>query len=79
MIVTVRNEGIGLDRVEQESIFERFYRADTARTHTEGSYGLGLSIAKSLVTSMNGHIRCSSDGSTYTAFIVDFRLHRKKA
>ena len=79
VIVTVRNEGIGLDRVEQESIFERFYRADTARTHTEGSYGLGLSIAKSLVTSMNGHIRCSSDGSTYTAFIVDFRLHRKQA
>ena len=79
VIVTVRNEGIGLDRVEQESIFERFYRADTARTHTEGSYGLGLSIAKSLVTSMNGHIRCSSDGSTYTAFIVDFRLHRKNA
>ena len=37
------------------------------------------SVLYPLVTSMNGHIRCSSDGSTYTAFIVDFRLHRKQA
>ena len=77
-VVAVRNEGVGLDAESQELIFERFYRADQARTRSEGSYGLGLSIAKRYVESMGGSIRCTSDGSTYTAFIVAMRLARKK-
>ncbi len=76
-VVSVRNEGVGLGVEERELIFERFYRADKARTHSEGSYGLGLSIVKNRIESMGGSIRCTSDGSTYTAFIVTLRLSRK--
>ncbi len=76
--IAVRNEGIGLDAEAREMIFERFYRADRARKRSEGSYGLGLSIAKNRVETMGGSIRCISDGSTYTTFIVTLRLPRKK-
>lgn len=76
-VVSVRNEGVGLDADERELIFERFYRADKARTRSEGSYGLGLPIVKNRIESMGGSIRCTSDGSTYTAFLVTLRLSRK--
>lgn len=76
-VVSVRNEGVGLDDDERELIFERFYRADKARTRSEGSYGLGLPIVKNRIESMGGSIRCTSDGSTYTTFLVTLRLSRK--
>lgn len=76
--LTVRNEGAGLDRYARENIFERFYRVDEARTAEPGSYGLGLSIAKNLIESMRGRIRCESDGSSFTAFAVTLPLRRKK-
>ncbi len=72
--VAVRNEGVGIDEKAREQIFERFYRADEARMYSEGSYGLGLSIAKNLIETMGGTIRCNSDGKTYTAFLVTMRL-----
>lgn len=68
--VSVRSEGVGIDKAEQGSIFNRFYRADEGRAHVDGSYGLGLAIAKNLMESMGGAIRCESDGETYTEFIV---------
>ena len=74
--ITVRNEGIGIPASERTVIFDRFYRADEGRAHEEGSYGLGLAIAKNLIESMGGRIRCDSDGQTYTAFIVNMRLVR---
>lgn len=73
-VVTVRNEGVGLDEKARQLIFERFYRADEARMYSEGSYGLGLSIAKNIIETMGGSIRCTSDGKTYTAFLVTMRL-----
>lgn len=77
--ITVRNEGIGIKESERTCIFDRFYRVDEGRAHKEGSYGLGLAIAKNLIETMGGHIRCDSDGETFTAFVVTLRLARRKA
>lgn len=81
IVITVRSEGVGVSAQDRQSIFERFYRADAGRAHTEGSYGLGLAIAKNLIETMGGSIRCDSDGETYTDFVVTVRNARapKKA
>ena len=65
MELRVSNSG---DRIPPEAlphIFDRFYRADEARTRKEGSYGLGLAIAKALVEKHEGSISViSRDGLT---------------
>lgn len=81
VVISVRSEGVGIPKEDRQSIFGRFYRADEGRAHTEGSYGLGLAIAKNLIETMGGSIRCDSDGETYTDFVVTVRNARapKKA
>ena len=48
--VSVRDEGIGIEKKDFPHIFDRFYRADSARSKTKtGGYGLGLSITKKII------------------------------
>lgn len=58
--LSVTNEGDEIPPGQREYLFERFYRADTARTGGEHHYGLGLAIAKAIVTVHKGTIgiRC---------------------
>ncbi len=69
----VNNLGTPIDREDLEHVFERFYRSDKARTHTSnGSYGLGLAIAKGIVDAHHGDVSVESDpehGTTFSASI----------
>jgi signal transduction histidine kinase len=71
-IVTIRvqDKGIGIKANELTKIFERFYRADAARTESHANgYGLGLAIAKNIVEMHRGTIFAASKpgkGSTFT-------------
>lgn len=67
-LLTVANEGAPLTQQETRDIFKRFYRADTARSRT-GSYGLGLSIAETIVTAHHGRIWAESSGGVNTFFV----------
>jgi signal transduction histidine kinase len=69
---TVRDNGIGIAESDQQQIFERFYRVDTARTPGDGSSGLGLSIAKSLVELHGGTIHLKSQIGRGSSFEVSF-------
>ena len=72
IILEVKNKGEGIKPGDEEKIFERFYRKDTSRNRNENRYGLGLAIAKNIVTNHNGKISASSkDG--YTTFKVIFK------
>jgi signal transduction histidine kinase len=67
--IAVADTGIGIDPDALEHVFERFYRADDARTRAFGGAGLGLSIAEQLVTGHGGRISAQSTpgrGSTFT-------------
>ncbi|MDO3634599.1 sensor histidine kinase [Mycolicibacterium arseniciresistens] len=59
--VTDTGEGIAGDHLPH--VFERFYRAEAARTRDRGGSGLGLAIAKALVEAHGGQISASSDGA----------------
>jgi two-component system, OmpR family, sensor kinase len=54
------DHGRGLTRQQAERVFERFYRADPARSHAAGGTGLGLSIVAALVAAHGGTVEVSS-------------------
>lgn len=75
--IAVTDRGVGIPEAEQERIFERFYRADQARSRRTGGTGLGLSIVKHAVQRHGGEVRLWSRpdrGSTFT-----IRLPRSEA
>jgi signal transduction histidine kinase len=67
--LTVTDTGEGIAAEHRAHVFERFYRADTARDRDRGGSGLGLSIAKAFVEAHHGRISVSSSG-TGTAFTI---------
>lgn len=70
----IKNTGEGIEKEELERIFERFYRVDTSRARETGGYGLGLSIAKSIIDSHNGKIYAESNIGKDTTFIIEFNI-----
>ena len=56
--LSVADDGVGVDTTDLPRLFERFYRADPART-TRGT-GLGLAIVKHIVTSAGGTVEATS-------------------
>lgn len=58
--VWVSDTGTGIDSEVLPHIFERFYRADRARTNTTGGSGLGLSIVKAIITAHGGSVWAES-------------------
>ncbi|MBO0897987.1 sensor histidine kinase [Arthrobacter sunyaminii] len=67
--VSVTDQGPGINPEDQERIFERFYRIDSARSRHTGGTGLGLSIVKHVVSNHGGEVNLWSQpgqGSTFT-------------
>jgi len=68
-IITVYNNGEGINSNELTKIWDRFYRCDKSSAITNG-FGLGLPIAKSIVETYNGKISAESEAGKWTRFIV---------
>jgi len=70
-IVSVRDTGEGILPEHLQRIFERFYRADRARTREVGGTGLGLSIVKHLARLHGGEVSVDSTLGTGTTFTIE--------
>ena len=70
----IKNTGEGIKKEHLEKIFERFYRVDDSRDRGTGGYGLGLSIAKTIVDDHKGKIYAESIINNETSFIVELPL-----
>ena len=69
-IFQVYNTGNGIKNSEKDKIFNRFYRSDESRSKVTGGYGLGLSIAKSIVDAHKGTISVDGEENKWISFTV---------
>jgi two-component system sensor histidine kinase BarA len=67
---SVQDSGIGIASAEIDKIFDAFYQVDGSSTREYGGAGLGLSIAKSLVSAHHGQLRVESKLGEGTTFFV---------
>lgn len=68
--IEVIDEGIGISDEQKKHIFERFYRADKARTRETGGTGLGLAIAQTIVKAHGGTIKVYNNEPKGTKFVI---------
>ncbi|HEX1497013.1 TPA: two-component sensor histidine kinase, partial [Streptococcus pneumoniae] len=70
--ISVSDTGIGISQLEQDRIFERFYRVNKGRSRQTGGTGLGLAIVKELSQLLGGQVTVTSQlgrGSCFTIFL----------
>ena len=72
--LTVRDNGIGIPKDAQSSVFERFYRVDKSRSKATGGTGLGLAIVKNIARIHNARIKLESEVGVGTTITVTFEL-----
>lgn len=70
-VVQVRDHGPGIDPVAARQVFERFYRADKARTRERGGTGLGLAIVAAIVSAHNGRVGVTQTEGGGATFAVE--------
>jgi signal transduction histidine kinase len=75
--VTVEDFGAGISAADRPHIFERFYQADKART--DGGFGLGLSLAESIVKAHGATIEVTSEEGSGSKFRVVFQTTTLRA
>lgn len=78
LVISVLDQGIGIDKKDFTKIFDRFYRTDLSRSkNSSNGYGLGLSIAKEIVESHNGSIKVESQSGKGSIFTVKLPFKKK--
>jgi signal transduction histidine kinase len=70
VFVKIQDTGIGISSTDLPYVFNRLYRADTARARSVGGAGLGLAIAKRIVEDHGGSITCTSQLEIGTEMLV---------
>jgi len=72
--IKIQDTGVGIDSSDLPHIFDRFYRADKARTRETGGTGLGLAIVREIVARHHGTMDVESQVGRGSTFIIQFPL-----
>ncbi|TRM11024.1 cell wall metabolism sensor histidine kinase WalK [Lentibacillus cibarius] len=78
LLVSVTDEGMGIPREKVDKIFDRFYRADKARSRKLGGTGLGLAIAREIIEAHDGTIKAKSKEGKGTTVLFTLPLMTTK-
>jgi two-component system phosphate regulon sensor histidine kinase PhoR len=71
VVLTVKDNGIGIAKKEQKAIFDKFYRVQKGNIHTTKGLGLGLFYVQQLVKAYNGTITVDSEEGNGAGFIIE--------
>lgn len=71
LLVSVRDDGIGIPKEHLNRVFERFYRTDESRNNATGGLGLGLTITKKIIESYGGTVTVDSEVEQFTEVCVE--------
>ncbi len=74
--LSVANSVAALPQVPPEKLFDRFYRADDARTQISGGYGIGLSVAQAFMHAHGGSLTAAYEGADRICFTAQFPVRR---
>ena len=69
-LIRVANTGVQIPPADRDRIFERFYRADPARSGRVEGTGLGLSLAREIIRAHGGNLSLESSDDQLTRFIL---------
>ena len=72
IVISIKDEGYGIEKNSLNRVFERFYRSSKARAHTKGT-GLGLALVKQLSTRIGADVIVESKINVGTEFFVSFK------
>jgi signal transduction histidine kinase len=78
-VCTITDNGVGISPEDQLRMFERFFKADKARSRSQGGNGLGLSLVQKIVNMHSGQVTAQSELGHGSEFVVSLPLITEKS